>query len=187
MLLGRLLGRESPEETRSYALYRQIVEQARQQVFYRDLGVPDNLDGRFELIALHAFLILHRLKQDHPQGAELSQSLHDLFFADMDQSLREMGAGDIGVGKRIKRMVQGFHGRVRAYDDGLGGDSGQLEDALRRNLYGTVGAREPWIEKMAGYTRAQSHALERMGFVELVDGKSAFAGTPLPTVAGEPL
>lgn len=187
MVLGRLLGTESSEEAQSYALYRQIVEQARQPVFYRDYGVPDNLDGRFELISLHTFLVLHRLKQDHPRGAKLSQSLHDLFFADMDQSLREMGAGDMGVGKRIKRMAQGFHGRVKAYDDGLGEDSGKLEVALRRNLYGTIVAEETWVEKMAGYTRAQSQALGRLDFAKLVDGTSAFAGAPLPAGAENPL
>lgn len=184
--LARLFGkRPAGQAEPADALYRRIVEQARTPVFYRDQGVPDNLDGRFELIALHTFLVLHRLKQDHPAGARLGQSLYDLFFADMDQSLREMGAGDLGVGKRVKRMAQGFHGRVAAYDAGLSGPAGELEEAIRRNLYGTLDPDPAWVGHMAAYTRAQSAALREQGIDALLAGRIVFSGEAAATgVAG---
>ena len=83
------------------------MAQARQPGFYRDCGVPDSVDGRFELIALHTFLVLHRLKADATDTEALGQALFDVMFQDMDQSLRELGAGDLGVGPRVKRMAQG--------------------------------------------------------------------------------
>ena len=124
-------------------LYKIVVAQARNPGFYRDCAVPDTLDGRFEMIALHLFLVLHRLKGGDPATAAAAQDLHDLFFADMDQSLREMGAGDLGVGKRVKQMAKGFYGRIAAYEAGLEGDGDALEQALRRNLYGTTDPPAP--------------------------------------------
>lgn len=122
------------------ALYRQIVTQARQPVFYRDHAVPDTLDGRFDMIVLHAFLVMRRLKQiAGPEAQKVSQDLFDLLFADMDSNLREIGVGDLGVGKRVKKMAQAFYGRVEAYEAGLGAiDPVVLEQALARNLYGTL-------------------------------------------------
>jgi cytochrome b pre-mRNA-processing protein 3 len=124
------------------ALYRQIVAQARQPVFYRDHAVPDTLDGRFDMIVLHAFLVMRRLKQiAGPEAQKVSQDLFDLLFADMDSNLREIGVGDLGVGKRVKKMAQAFYGRVEAYEAGLGAvDPAVLEQALARNLYGTLQA-----------------------------------------------
>ena len=111
-MLGKFL-KSNPEQVAADKLYRSVVSQARRPEFYLLVGVPDSLDGRFELNALHVFLVLDRLKQDYPRGAGLGQALHDVFFADMDHSLREMGAGDLGVGKRVKKMAQGFYGRGR--------------------------------------------------------------------------
>ena len=99
--------------------YGRVVEQARQPVFFAGYGVPDTLDGRYELICLHAFLYLYRLKADRPQSAELSQAFFDAMFADLDRALREMGTGDLSVGKHVKRMARGFYGRIRAYQDGI--------------------------------------------------------------------
>ena len=95
MIVRRLRDNAEREQT-ARELYAGVVKQARQSLFYADYGVPDSLDGRFEMIALHAFLLLHRLKSDNPEAAALSQAVYDVFFADMDQCLREMGAGDLG-------------------------------------------------------------------------------------------
>src|ERR1700740_215915 len=81
--------------------YRQIVERARDPALYRAWGVPDTLDGRFEVLALHAFLVLHRLKCEGDSTAGFAQALFDTMFADLDGALREMGASDLGVGPRI--------------------------------------------------------------------------------------
>src|SRR3546814_10206076 len=102
-------------------LGEEIVWQERRPGLYRDLGVPDNLDGRFEAIVLHLVLVLRRLKRDFPEGLELAGELQEAFFEDMDRSLREMGAGDLGVGKRVKRMAEGFMGRLAGYEGALDG------------------------------------------------------------------
>ena len=84
--------------------YRCVVEQARRPIFFTDYGVPDTLDGRFELICLHAFLYLHRLKLEGPQARRICQHFFDRMFSDFDRALREIGTGDLSVGSRVKRM-----------------------------------------------------------------------------------
>ena len=124
------------------ALYERAVVQARQPVFYASFGVPDSLDGRFDMVALHVFLLLHRLKQEGKTAARLAQCLFDVMFDDMDESLRELGAGDLGVGRRVKAMAKALYGRLAAYQAGLAGDDRELAAALARNLFGTTKARE---------------------------------------------
>src|SRR5262249_7437053 len=85
------LFKRDPAEAAARALYARVVEQARLADFYRDAGVPDTLDGRFDMIVLHAFLVLHRLKQEGQAQGPVGQALFDLMFADMDASLRELG------------------------------------------------------------------------------------------------
>ncbi|MBV9552744.1 MAG: ubiquinol-cytochrome C chaperone, partial [Alphaproteobacteria bacterium] len=94
--------------------YGSVVEQARRPAFFTALGVPDTLDGRFELICLHAFLYLHRLKGEPPPAPALAQRFFDTMFADFDRSLREIGTSDLSVGRQVKRMAEAFYGRVRA-------------------------------------------------------------------------
>jgi len=127
-------------------LYAGLVQQARQPKFYSDLGVPDTLDGRFELVVLHMFAVLQRVKsfvshhhESPPRAQEVSQTidadavdpktesclrnlgqaLYDIMFQDFDRALREMGVGDLGVSRRIKTMVQALHGRITAYEQAL--------------------------------------------------------------------
>ena len=143
-MLERWRRRRSEQEVAAQ-LYQSLVTQARATGFYRDCQVPDSVDGRFELIALHVFLVLHRLKASYPATHALAQALHDYFFADMDRSLREMGAGDLGVGKRVKRMAEALYGRIPAYEAALCDDNAAAE-AFRRNLFGTLkegGGAEP--------------------------------------------
>ena len=97
--------RRSSEAARQ--LHEAIVAQARQPGFYAAMGVPDTLDGRFELIALHGFLVMHRLKAE-PAGTGLAREVAEAIFSDLDASLREMGAGDLGVGRRVKKMGEAF-------------------------------------------------------------------------------
>lgn len=163
--------------TRAYGL---VVDHARRPVFFTDLGVPDTIDGRFELICLHAFLYLHRLKREGDPGASLGQFFFDLMFADFDRSLREMGTGDLSVGREVKQMAQAFYGRIHAYEEGLG-DSGEaaLHAALRRNLYGTAAASEPNLTAMAAYVRAEAARLDAQEPAALLAGTVSF-GQPHP-------
>lgn len=155
-------------------LYAALVEQARCPEFYVALGVPDTVDGRFEMIALHAFLVLNRLKGE-PGQAAFAQALFDTMFADMDRSLREMGVSDLSVGRHVKNMAKGFYGRVAAYESGLA-DAGpaKLDDALRRNVYGTL-AEAPDPGPLARYLRASVAALAAQSVAEVAAGRPRFA------------
>ncbi|MEX0809736.1 MAG: ubiquinol-cytochrome C chaperone family protein [Dongiaceae bacterium] len=177
-MLKRLFRRD-PHAKPARALYEAAVEQARAPAFYTTLGVPDTVDGRFELIALHGFLIMHRLKDEPGEGAPLAQALFDFMFADMDAALREMGAGDLGVGRRVKTMAKGFRGRIAAYQTGLADPApATLESALRRNLYGTVEADPAALTAMAGYVRAAGGALEGQTVDGFLAGKVLFPAIP---------
>jgi len=157
--------------------YRRVVEQARQPLFFTAFGVPDTLDGRFELICLHAFLYLYRLKSERPRSAAVAQAFFDAMFADMDQGLREMGTGDLSVGGHVKRMAQGFYGRIRAYQGGLEHDESALGAALARNVFGTVGESPQTTDRMAGYVRCAVWELRQQSSTELFEGNVRF---PLP-------
>lgn len=178
MLLRRLFAPRTPASPAPRALYEAAVTQAREPAFYRDLGVPDTLDGRFELIALHVYLILRRLRGNHEQTERLAQQVFDTMFADMDSSLREMGAGDLGVGPRVKKMARNFYGRVAAYDAGLDGELATLEDALRRNLFGTVTVSDDAVTAMAHYVQRENAGLAETPLDQLRRGQLRFGGRP---------
>src|SRR5213595_377979 len=148
------LARRHPLQKAAELAYRRVVDQARQPGFFTDIGVPDTIDGRFELICLHAFLFLHRLKREAPPASQLGQRLFDAMFADFDRSLREMGTGDLSVGRQVKRMAQAFYGRIDAYEHGLDEGATSLNAALERNLFGSTTATPSSIDMMAEYLRA---------------------------------
>ena len=166
-------GHHSAREAAETA-YRRVVEQARQTVFFADYGVPDTLDGRFELICLHAFLYLHRLKADRPEAKPFCQSFFDRMFADFDRSLREMGVGDLSVGKHVKRMARAFYGRILSYEAGLAGDDSALAAALARNVFGTVSAPDHASDDMAAYVRCVVRGLRSQSAAELLAGDVSF-------------
>ena len=174
------LFRRNPLQHAAELAYRRIVEQAREPGFFNANGVPDTLDGRFELICLHAFLFLHRLKREAPPAERLGQRLFDTMFADFDRSLRELGTGDLSVGREVKRMAQAFFGRIDAYERGLSDGNGMLKPALARNLFGTVTADEALLEAMAGYVRREAAQLRQQEIAELMTGRVAFGPPPLP-------
>jgi cytochrome b pre-mRNA-processing protein 3 len=159
MILSRWFTR-GPEASSSLA-YRRIVAQARQPALYSDLGVPDSADGRFEMLALHLFLVLHRLKSERgdPACAALAQELTDHMMADMDANLREMGAGDLGVGRRVKRMAKAFYGRIAAYEAGFDRGEAALRQAVRQAVFATVEPGDAQVAAVAGYLVACREAL----------------------------
>jgi cytochrome b pre-mRNA-processing protein 3 len=156
--------------------YRRVVEQARQPLFFTGFGVPDTVDGRFELICLHAFLYLHRLKSERPHSMAVSQAFFDTMFADMDRGLREMGTGDLSVGRHVKRMAQGFYGRIRAYQTGLDQTDAALSAALARNVFGTVCQSAEMIDRMGDYLRCAANQLAQQPAPELFKGDVWFPG-----------
>lgn len=173
------LGRRGALAAPAGALYERIVAQARMPVFYARYGVPDTPLGRFEMIALHAFLVMRRLKREGAAGAEASQALFDLMFADVDRNLREMGVGDLGVGRRVKALAKGFYGCIRAYesalDAGIPGDA--LGAALARNLYAGSPPADSALAGVADYLRREDRALARLAAGDLLAGRLEF-GAP---------
>jgi len=172
------LFRTIPVRKAAELAYGRILGHAREPGFFTDGGVPDTVDGRFELICLHAFLYLHRLKREQPQAAALGQRLFDTMFADFDRSLREMGTGDLSVGREIKRMAQAFYGRVGAYESGLAGDDSVLQPALARNLFGTAPPDPALLDAMAGYVRREAARLNEQDAEDLLAGRVSFGNPP---------
>ena len=98
--------------------------------------MPDTLDGRFDLVALHAFLLIHRLQDAADPGPALAQAVFDAMFSDMDNNLREIGVSDLSVGKRMRAMWEAFHGRAKVYASAIeAADHAALEAALARNVW----------------------------------------------------
>lgn len=118
MGLGRLL---KPRRTvqAGRALYQASVAQAREPALYLALKAPDTVEGRFELYTLHVVLLLHRLKRSGQAAADTAQALFDEYLQGLDDALREMGVGDLGVGKRMRKLGEAFYGRAKSYDEAL--------------------------------------------------------------------
>ena len=167
MILKRFFSKSSaPERT----VYEAIVAAARHPVPFARWGVADDVDGRFDMISLHMFLILDRLKGEYP---EFRQHLVDVFFMDMDRSLREMGVGDISVGKKVRKMAEAFYGRVAAYDAGLAESRSALMAALARNFF-PEGNRTGAAGKLADYMLAARVRLASLAADYVTAGKIDF-------------
>jgi cytochrome b pre-mRNA-processing protein 3 len=158
------------------AIYGMIVTQAREPIFYRDLGVPDTVNGRFDLLLLHLWLLLRRLRtvqSASQQGAtELSQALFDRFCEDMDDNLREMGIGDQTVPKRMRAFGEAFYGRVQAYDQAMEGGDATLASAICKNILNGAGMDQ--AQRLADYARATDADLGRTGEAALLGASFKF-------------
>ena len=167
-------------ETEARALYRQIAERARRPILFTLYGVPDTIDGRFEMIAMHAFLVMHRLKTRGTEAEAVSQQLFDTLIADMDRSLREIGIGDLSVPKHIKKMAKGLYGRIVSYEKGLNDpNDAVMHAALDRNLYGTVmEVPERCFEAVTTYMRREVASLAAQPLDRLVAGHVQFGSPP---------
>jgi cytochrome b pre-mRNA-processing protein 3 len=132
MILQRIFAKK-PEPTR--LLYAAIVAAARQPKFYLEHGVADTVDGRFDMITLHMFLVLDRLRGQDAETEAFRQQLTEEFFLDMDRSLREMGVGDLSVGKKVRKMAEAFYGRLTAYAVACATGEHELRSAVARNVY----------------------------------------------------
>ena len=134
MILASLFRRKSGKDEAG-SVYAAIVTAARRPVLYETYGVADTLDGRFDMIILHAFLVLDRLNAGDAAVRTFAQELTDRIFSEMDQNLREMGVGDLSVGKRVRKLAEIFYGRVGAYAPALTAGEAELAEVLRRNVY----------------------------------------------------
>jgi cytochrome b pre-mRNA-processing protein 3 len=161
------------------AIYGMIVTQAREPLFYRDLAVPDTVNGRFDLVLLHLWLVLRRLKSVG-SGTALSQALFDHFCADMDDNLREMGVGDQSVPKRMRAFGEAFYGRTAAYDMALSEGSEAFAAALCKNVFD--GAKMKQARQLAAYAEAAIVELAQLDDATLLGGAWRFP-TPQQTRA----
>jgi cytochrome b pre-mRNA-processing protein 3 len=156
--------RKSTAPDAVYEAYRSIVAQSRRHVFYADWGVPDTVTGRFDMISLHLALLLRRLKGES-QARPFAQALVDLFFRDMDRSLRELGVTDLGVPKKVKTMGNLFYGLVEALGRALdSGSAAEIEAVLVRNVYGGVTAG---AGPLAAYLAAEAARLAALPVAEV--------------------
>lgn len=178
---------KNPHEDAARALYERIVTQSRSPVFYRDYGVPDSVDGRFEMLLLHAFLVFHRLRGEGEEAKRLGQTLFDLLVFHLDQSVRISGVGDLGAGRKMKAMGQAFYGRSKAYEAGLEAPAAvELEQALARNVFGScrdtgsAGPSDVVLKGLASYLRANVAALEGQSVADLLAGRLRFEDPVLP-------
>jgi cytochrome b pre-mRNA-processing protein 3 len=176
----------NPHEEAARSLYEAIVLQARQREFYTHFGVPDTVDGRFDLLLLHMFLVLHRLKHDAQPPTKLSQTLFDTMIFDLDQNVRLSGVGDLGVGPRLKAMAEAFYGRIAAYEAGLAkADEAVLRQTLQRNLYDGEGKEDASVlAGMAAYVRREAAALSAQTAADLAAGRVVFGEPPHPQQDG---
>lgn len=133
-----LLKAKNPQKEAAQRLYASALAQTRQPFFYIHCAVPDSFDGRFDLLLLHVFLIMDRFWDEQDVNLDINQALFDETFRDMDQTLREIGVGDMGIPKHMRRMMKAFNGRMNAYRDAL--EAGHLKEALIKNIYGTLQA-----------------------------------------------
>lgn len=170
MLLDRLF-RERPALAVGRSLYTRVVEQARTPGLYIDLGCPDTIEGRFEVYTLHLMLVLERLKGQGPEAAEVSQALFDVYLKRLDDALREMGVGDLSVGKKMRKLGEAFYGRLKTFVAAMEAlpEREPLTSLIRRTVYDEVD---------------DSHAPELADY--LLRQRAALAGNPIEgLVAGE--
>lgn len=179
-MLGLFKNKDNHQEIykeQMFPLYAQALTQARQPFFYADYKVPDTLEARFDILALHVILIMNRqlqIGQDNAQA--LNQALFDVFFTDMDQTLREMGIGDMGVPKRMRRYMTAFNSRIhtlsQAFDLFEKGEKQNAEDhltpLLEKNIY-NQSPLPPESTELTGYIFSQYQKLKDFSEMQILN------------------
>lgn len=167
MLLDRLF-RPRPAQAAGRALYARAVEQSRDPELYSGFGAPDTVEGRFEIYSLHVMLLIDRLRGPGGEGGErvgeVSQALFDTFVKDLDHALRELGVGDLAVGRKMRKLGEAIYGRGRSYDAAIQAlpDRGPLDALLARTVYAEADPTP--APRLAAY---------------VLDQRAALAGQPL--------
>lgn len=157
-------------------VYASIVAQSRAEPFYRDLGISDTLRGRFELIVLHMFLVLDRLQEEGNAGRKAARALVERFVTDMDDSLREIGIGDLGVPRRVKQAAAALYERARSYGEATraADDGRRLAAMLEEHVYGEACDDATQPDRLAMYVRQAMRALQEQPLSLVLQGKIVF-------------
>jgi cytochrome b pre-mRNA-processing protein 3 len=169
----------TPSRRTIETIYGMIVAQAREPLFYSEWGVPDTVNGRFEMIVLHLWMVLRRT-QGNKDMAPYAQALFDHFCSDLDANLREMGIGDLAVPKRMQKFGEAFYGRAAAYDRALEEGHEAFSKALCRNILNGFGLENG--RKLADYAEHGNTGLGAMSDAQLLKGELWFP-TPKATPA----
>ena len=177
-MLHRLF-RPKPTQAVGRALYAAVVEQSRSPTLYAELGAPDTVEGRFEVYSLHVMLLLERLgvptaDQDAEQAKDTAQALFDTYVKALDDALREMGVGDLSVGKKMRKLGEAFFGRAKSFRAAFAAlpDEPRLRDLVSRTVYAEADpGRAP---DLAGYVLAQRAALHAQPLAAILDGRVAW-------------
>ena len=170
------LGRRAKTERIGFALYTHAVTAARDPYLFSTVGIPDTLDGRFDAIGIFVFLTIQRLKREPEPGPTLAQAVFDAMFSDMDINLRELGVGDLSVGRRVRAMWEAFHGRALAYATAMdAGDTAGLEAAIARNVWrGEAPPNDSAVATLARIVLAQDAFLAGQAMDALSRGEVRF-------------
>jgi cytochrome b pre-mRNA-processing protein 3 len=173
MLLDRLF-RPRPALSAGRELYARAVEQSREPGLYADLGAPDTAEGRFEIYSLHVVLLLDRLRGEGAPAAEVSQALFDTYVSSLDHALREMGVGDLSVGRKMRKLGEAFYGRGKSYEAAFSAlpDKAPLEALLTRTVYADADAKA--APRLVSYVLAQRTALAGQAAERLLAGEVAW-------------
>jgi cytochrome b pre-mRNA-processing protein 3 len=159
------------------ALYAEATRQARQPGFYQAAGAPDTIEGRFELYSLHVVLLLHRLRAEGGAASEPAQALFDAYVGALDNTLREMGVGDLTVPKKMRRLGEAFYGRAKAYDAALAGrDRSALEGLLARTVF--EGAEAAPSDALTDYVFASADSLAAQPLAAILEARPNWPVVP---------
>ncbi|WP_245620139.1 ubiquinol-cytochrome C chaperone family protein [Phenylobacterium immobile] len=155
------------------ALYSAAVDQARTPALYQDLATPDTAEGRFEIYSLHVVLLLDRLRGHGPAASDVSQTLFDTYVTSLDHALREMGVGDLSVGKKMRKLGEAFFGRAKSYEAAFAAfpQTTELSDLVARTIYAEAGAP---TEPMVAYIRKQRDGLAIQPLEGLLAGEDSW-------------
>ena len=154
-----LLKKKKPYQDEAYDVYARIMDHITNPVFYTKMGVEDTFDGRFDMLVVHSFMVFDTLHTKDQQGASsFNQALFDQIFNHMHVTLREIGVGDVGIPKHQQKMMKAFNGRMHSYQEAL--DTDNLDEALIRNLYGTV--EEPDLKSVKVFAKYMKKNVKRL-------------------------
>ncbi len=174
-MFGLLKTTKKPYQAEARGVYARTLEHVRQPVFYTEYGVPDTFDGRFDLLLVHLFIVMEAVGFESERAEAFNQALFDVTFADMDQTLREMGIGDMGIPKHMRKMMKAFNGRMNVYHSAIGANNDAFVDALKRNLYaGAEGMSDEVVARFAQYCMRAVASMKALEFEVLQGGAFQF-------------
>ncbi len=178
------LSARSDRRRKADDLYGAVVAQARSPGLYAELGVPDTMGGRYEMIVVHLMLVLERLRSGGAEAETVSRMTLERFVTDMDDCMREIGVGDMSVPKRVKKAAAGFYERAHIYREILDkNDTAALSEALARYVYQDDEAAPGRGAMLAAYVQTAAMAAQDWSPQTVVDAQMAFppASPPAPS------